>query len=497
MKKFFSSRFGKRLPVSLALFALCAAFAVAFRSYWGSDLVMERFVNLVAVFGTGIAGVLFLLAGWVGILFGYGFVLIITLPYVLPEPWDGYFVVFYLLALFALPTGIAYVRKKKKSAEKSAPDATVNPVQKTAAALSQTAGEAPVFVFRPSPGGVYQVFYCEDEFRFYRVGNSWAKMDAGRILLSGDLPAPGKRDIVLSARGITKVRYRDVDADLVPYDTLAVLSAAGRRYRFAPLFSPGGKAFRALLSAHAPQDALRSEQAEAEFVPAPQEKRQVWVKRAHFALCAAAVLVDLAWVFLDVPYRLFAWLSIAMTPAFLLLFLLFPNETTLGEIKKRANGRVMLPVALLMSAFIPLLRTMIDFNLLAWGELLLYAAACFVPLMLITLLLSPECRAKKVLLLTPALALSVWLIGALAMANVLLDSAPLRELPAAVQELEISDGSESPDRYLLTAQTADGRTFELSIAKSVYDTLAVGDGVIVLLGQGALHVPYADADVAP
>ena len=497
MKKIFSSRFGKRLPVSLALFALCAVFAVALRSYWGSDLVTERFVNLLTVFGTGIAGVLFLPMGWSGIFAGYGFVLVITLPYVLPKPWDGYFMVFYLLALFALPTGIAYVRRKKKRAETPAAIAADKRAHKQDGPLSQRTGEAPVFVFRPSPGGVFQVFYTEGEFRFYRVGGSWAKMDAGRILLSGDLPAPGKRDIVIPARDITKVRCRDVDASFAPYDTLVVLSAAGRRYRFAPLFSPGGKAFCALVSAHAPQDAQRQGKDEAEFVPAPLEKRQVWVRRAYFVLCAAALLVDLAWLFLDVPYRLFAWLSVAMTPAFLLLSLLFPNETTLGEVQKRANGRAMIAYPLLMSAFIPLLRTMIDFNILDWGELLLYAAVCLGPLALITLLLSPECKAKKVLLLTPALALAVWLVGALAMANVLLDPEPISERPAVVQELEVSHSSKSPDRYLLTAQSADGRVFELSIAKELYDTLAVGGGVTVLLGEGALHVPYADADVAP
>lgn len=497
MKKFFSSRFGRRLPVSIGLFTLCAAFAVLFHSYWGSAEMMERFIFLVSVFGAGIAGVLFLLVGWGGIFAGYGFVLMITLPYVLPEPWDRYFVVLWLLAVFAFPAAVAYVRKKKKRAVESASAAAVKPMHKTADALLQNAADAPVFVYRPSPGGVFQVFYCEDEFRFYRVGSSWAKVDAGRVLLSGDPPAPGKRDIVIPARELTKVRFRDVDANMAPYDTLAVLRASGRRYGFAPLFSPGGEAFRALLCAHAPQDALRPEQAGAEFAPAPQEKRQVWVRRAYFALCAAALLVDLAWMFLDVPYRLFAWLSMAMTPAFLLLYLLFPNETTLGEVKKRANGRVMIPAALLMAAVIPLLRAMIDFNLLAWGRLLLYAAACLAPLALITLLLSPECKAKKLLLLTPALALAIWLIGTLAMANVLLDSAPLSELPAVVRELKITHGSKSPDRYVLTAQTADGRTYELSIAKELYDTLAVGDGVAVLLGEGALHVPYADADVAP
>ena len=497
MKKFFSSRFSKRLPVSLALFALCAAFAVLLRSYWGSDLVMERFINLVAVFGTGIAGVLFLLMGWSGIFAGYGFVLIITLPYVLPEPWDGYFVVLWLLAVFTLPAAIAYVRKKKKRDQQNPLASKSKSIPKADDSLAKGAAGAPIFVLRPSAGGVYQVICREEELRFYRVGSSWAKVDAGRVLLSGDPPAPGKRDIVIPAREITKVRFRDVDVDTAPYDTLAVLRASGRRYGFAPLFSPGGEAFRALLCAHAPQDALRPEQTEAEFVPAPQEKRQVWVRRAYFGLCAAALLADLAWMFLDVPYRLFAWLSIAMTPAFLLLYLLFPNETTLGEVKKRANGRVMIPAVLLMTAVIPLLRTLIDFNFLTWGRLLLYAAACLAPLVLITLLLSPECRAKKLLLLTPALAMALWLIGTLSMANVLLDSAPLSELPAVVRELEVTQSSKSPDRYILTAQTVDGRTYELSIAKELYDTLAVGDGVTVLLGEGALGVPYADADVAP
>lgn len=248
-----------------------------------------------------------------------------------------------------------------------------------------------------------------------------------------------------------------------------------------------------MLYAYLPDEQLLREQDRMDFVAEPPDRRNVWVKRAFFALCAAAALVDSAWMLLDVPYQLFAWLSIAMTPAFLLFYLLLQKRVTLEETKKQAGGRVMIQAALLASAAIPLLRAMTDFNILAWGRLILYAAVCLIPLVLITVLLSPECRAKKVLLITPALALAFWLIGSLAVSNVLLDPAPPSELPAVVLQLESHEDSDSALIHTLTAQTADGRVLEFPIAQKLYDTLAIGDGVTVLLCEGALHIPYADA----
>lgn len=252
-----------------------------------------------------------------------------------------------------------------------------------------------------------------------------------------------------------------------------------------------------MLCAYLPDEQLLREQDRLDFAAEPPGRRNVWVERAFFALCAAAVLVDSAWMLLDVPYRLFAWLSVAMTPAFLLFYLSLQKHVTLEETKKRAGGRVMMQAALLASAAIPLLRAMVDFNILAWGRLILYAAAGLVPLLLITVLLSKECRLNKILLFTPALALAFWLTGALAVSNVLLDPAPPSELPAVVLQLETHEDSDSALIHTLMAQTADGRVFEFPIAKKLYGTLAVGDGVTILLGEGALHIPYADAADAP
>lgn len=496
MKKFFASPLARRLPVCLGLVALAAALGFTCTGFVDSNEVWMRFVYLLAVAGTGIAGIIYLLAGWVGILIGYGFVLVITLPAALSEPVNRYFVVLELLAMFAVPAARIYARKRRKSGRSESEEGEeaddIDPEEVDAARAD--AEGAPVFVCRLPLGRAYQVFLEKEEFLFYRVGRSWMELDMGRIHLGGVLPPPGKKDIVIPARSITNVRFRDVDNDNAPYDVLAVLRADGRRYRFAPLFNPGGESLFALLQAGAPPDAFRRAETREPFAPTPNKRRLVWVKRAFYALCALALLVDLAWVFLAVPYAPFAWLSIAFVPALLLLYFLFPGETTVSEAKRRANGRAMLAFPLLMTAIVPLLRLLLDFNILAWGRLLLYAAVSFAPLVAIMLLLSPECRAAKRLLLAPALALAIWLVGSVGMANALCDAAPPAEFSAAVQELEITHGTKSPDRYMLTARTEDGRVYELSIAENVYNTLSAGGKAIVYVWNGALGIPYADAD---
>lgn len=500
MKKSLSSRFVRRLPVGLGLLALCALCAVLLKSYWGSPEVWERFINLVAVFGTGIAGILFLLVGWVGILWGYGFVLTITLPIALPEPWNGYFVVLELICYFAIPVVIKYLKKRKKK-----PDAAIvspvakaqRPKKKEHVSALERAENAPILVQRPAAGGAYQVFFRDGAFLFYRVGSSWASMDPGKILLSGDPPPLGKGDFSIRAEDIVKVRFRKVEGDDNPFDMIAKVRTRGRRFGFQTLLNPGGKALKALLREHAPYTALPQDNPKKEFTPSPHMQKLTVLQRVYLGFCAFALLTDLAWLFLDVPYRLFAWFSLAQVPACLLLYYLFPNEVTLTEYKKQANGRVMIAFVLLITAFVPLLRLMIDFNIRAWGALLLIAGVTAALLLVQTLYLSPECRANKRLLLTVGLAAAIWSVGAVGITNALFDNNPPAEKPAVVQEMQITHSAKSPDRYLITAEAEDGQDFELSVAKDLYDSLAVGDKVKVYLFQGAYNIPYADAAEAP
>ena len=495
MKKSPSSRFVRRLPVGLGLLALCALFAVLLNSYWGSPEVWERFVVLVAVLGTGIAGVLFLLAGWAGILMGYGFVLTITLPIALPEPWSGYFVVLELLCYFALPPVIKYLKKRKKKPDTAvvSPAAIAQrPIKAEHKSAVQRVENAPILVQRPAAGGAYQVFFRDGAFLFYRVGSSWASMDPGKILLSGDPPPPGKRDFSIRADDIVKVRFRKVEGDDNPFDLIAKVRTRWKRFGFATLLSPGGKALKALLREQAPYTALPQDNPKKEFTPAPRKQKLTLANRIYLGLCAFSLLTDLAWLFLSVPYRLFAWFSLAQVPAFLLLYYLFPNETSLSEYKKQANGRVMIVFPMLLTSFIPLLRLMIDFNIRAWGALLLIAGVTALLLLVQTLYFSPECRANKRLLLTVGLALAIWSVGMIGMTNVLLDGKAPVEQSAVVQEMQITHSAKSPDRYLVTAETGNGQAYELAVTEGQYENLAVGSKVTVSFYEGAYNIPYAE-----
>ncbi|HWQ06614.1 MAG TPA: hypothetical protein VN453_05285, partial [Feifaniaceae bacterium] len=254
------------------------------------------------------------------------------------------------------------------------------------------------------------------------------------------------------------------------------------------------KALKALLREHAPYTALPQDSPKKEFSPTPHKQKLTLASRLYLGLCAFSLLTDLAWLFLDVPYRLFAWFSLAQVPACLLLYYLFPNEVTLTEYKKQANGRVMIAFVLLLTAFVPLLRLMIDFNIRAWGALLLIAGVTALLLLVQTLYISPECRANKRLLLTVGLAVAIWSVGAVGMTNALFDGNPPAEKTAVVQDMQITHSAKSPDRYLITAETGNGQSYELSVAKELYDRLAVGSEVTVYLFEGAYNIPYADAD---
>ena len=72
---------------------------------------------------------------------------------------------------------------------------------------------------------------------------------------------------------------------------------------------------------------------------------------------------------------------------------------------------------------------MIDFNIRAWGELLLIAGVTALLLLVQTLYLSPECRANKRLLLTVGVAVAIWSVGAVGITNALFDSNPPAEIP--------------------------------------------------------------------
>lgn len=348
MNNFFTKSFCRQLLIGLLLILVAVALGILLSdSFLGPDsLMLQRFIYILCVIGLGLGGLAFIFLGWKGLVLSLGFVLVLTLPRVLPEPWNRYFSFLYLAGLFSLPPLLDRRRKKK----------------------------------------------------------------------SGTSPKSGK-------------------------------------------------------------------------------SRRVMVQHLRTGLLVALGAIDLPWLFLDVPYKLFSVLSLLPFLAVLALLCLFPEDVTLDDRKDRkADGRVDLITPLLLSGVAPALRTTMDFNFLTWKPLLIQAGLLLVLTGIALFLFSRELRQRFWYFLCVLLLCAMFSLGAIGQLNYLLDTSVSQQQSATITDMRISTGSKSPDRYILTLITLSGTEMELHTSKEHYNELSVGDNVTVYIHQGGLGIPYAIAD---
>ena len=124
------------------------------------------------------------------------------------------------------------------------------------------------------------------------------------------------------------------------------------------------------------------------------------------------------------------------------------------------------------------------------GAFLKIAGLCALGAMLICLL-AEEFRRKPIWLLMP-LALGAMCVSfAVCHANVVYAPEEPQSYVLAVEDTRISSGKNTS--YYCTVTLPDGREMELSISRTLYRELEVGDYVRVDHGVGALGLEYASA----
>lgn len=475
----------KRITIGLICIATAVVLGSCLSFMTGADRPMwQRMTFAVTVLGLGLGGFLHILAGWLGFLEGFGGMLFLALIYVLPGPWNLCAVAVYLALLCALPVILKYHQKKNRRA--------------AMADILAAGGELPssiVLAIRPANGCIYQLLRGEDGLFVYRVGDNVRGLDPTHLRARGDASsALGKRDLFIPEAEVKKLRFATPEN---LYYSLCVTLRAGRKtYRFVP-FGNSDSALIDLFRDFAvdvqadPDDRLGRGERDTE-VPECNSQRAKILRRVLTALMVLAGAAQFAWLFLNVPYSLFAALSLLPTPAVLLLYMLFPSELTVSENRVRAGSRIRISSKLMLPSFVPLMRTMLDFNFLNWARLWIIAGILFLTLMAAVLILTREWRVKPSLLLVCVFALAVYLPGLTGQANVLLDTARPTVSRAEIVEMSVHRNSRAPDRYVFTLDTDDVGEIELNVARSQYEGASIGDSVYVITYPGRLGIPYAD-----
>ena len=500
MKKFFQTPIGKRVMIGLVFLALAVALGFSQQELLHSDVHWKQAIVIFLCGGTGLGGLLYLFLSRKGLLIGYGIALGFSLLLALPDGWKRVYLAVGIVVAFATPKIKELLKKRKDKRIVAAPSPNaygIRPMRAERRTRAQETKDKPIFALHTANGNMYQVFFQDGVFLFYKVGSVWKETKEEDLLHAENLPPMKKGDFSFPAREITWLRFRELEQDDNPFDQQISIHAQKRRYYLSTIESAGGAALEQLLREQAPKDVVDERKQKRRYIPSPQQKRKRVLERVYLGICAVTLLADVAWMFLDVPYRLFACIALLPTPILLLMYYLFPNEVSIAESKAIAHGRVMMLMGLLGSGLVPFFRTEADFNFLQEGRYYLIVLVLAVLLVVQAILTSPETRIRKSQLILIGFVSFCYIAGALGQVNYLMDQTPPEESQAVVTKMAIHTGSKSRTHYVLDVVTNDGTLYSLEVAKSFYQETEVGEAVLVLLFDGALNIPYAEIERLP
>ncbi len=474
----------KRMLFGGILLCVAVLFGILLKDYLGPDSKMwQRLVWVALVPGTGLAAVFCCFLGVLGVIYGFGAVLIIgvvaVLPQVLPEPWNRYYSLVYLAFLFALPA----IRRKKNAKKNKQPETHQDLPEETE---TPSWDEDVLLGYNRITGYYYQLFRTPGEIRAYFVGGELKGID--ETLLQNPkqgLRQPAKKDRRIPVEEITSVRYKELPANNTGFDCQFTVKAK-KKFTICPYgaddISGYVKFFREWMS-----EPAAANQDKEEAAPAKQMDTMI---KVHSSYVIYMVLVSLCWLFLNVPYMLFSLLALIGLPVLLILYVLFPNCFTILE-KTRSTKKISVAISAMGSAVALLLRTLMDYNILKWSKLLIISLIALVICAAVVLLMTKEWRKKKLAILYLVLVLALYLPGALGQINCTFDMSEPREQMTTVEELSVSTSSKSPDSYYVHVTLRDGSKVKLQTYKEHYESLRKGDLVGVYIFDGMLGVPYA------
>lgn len=499
---------GRLLP-GLGIISLAAALAFLLRGLLDAELMWQRMIGIVTVLGIGFGGFFYILAGTPGLALGFGVILILALVYGLSQHWKGLLAVA-LTGLMLLPGLCAKRRDAEEPDSPKVDDERIESPEGEGVTSAPGGSGAPcqsVLVLGPTSGTVYQLFASAEGLLLYRVGSEMRGVNES-LLQRTDAPLrePGKGDIRVAARDVERLRFFTTEANSMKFSGHSLLRmrlrAGGRTRTFLPHnFDPRGseQAFVEALRDFAP-DVCEDPEGILSCESRPARFDRERAKRLNVALKALMVFsfaVHAPWMFLDVPQRLFSVLALLSVPIVLALCLIYPDELSLHQSSRLADGRARVSLMLLGSSFVPALRAMSDFNFFDYK--LLFVLSLAFSLLPIVLLMSRmrEWKLKRSLLLTPVIALLIYSIGLTAYLNWLPDfaSAPVERME--VVDMYVSERSRSPDLYILCLDAGEAEPREVEVKPDQYEATAVGGEVFLITHPGWLGIPYIEVRSAP
>ncbi len=492
MKKWFKEK-KTQIIIGGCMMIFSVILGVWFSEFLAQDSEMwMNFIYFFIVGGSLIGGLAGALIGRRGFFYGYILMVIIIAPFALPEPYKRYYSIIYLALLFVIPA----IRNRRKKAKEKAEKAGYSPLEEGADTEFATESEmefAGILAFNNANGRIYQMIRYGGFVHAYHVGGELSGPDPQLFHYDGEPLRPkGKKDFAIAVEDIIKIKIKDLSGNTSGFHYLASIKTGKKRYVYYTVRGMMDDSFYEFWRDLGPTELMDNKNNLAANENKHDEKSLKTARAFKLAFCIYLGIVALAWLFLNVPYMLFAALNLLALPLIMLIYFVFQKETTLFEAKNNTQ-EVSIFYPAMLSGFAVCLRTLLDFNVLNWDRFLLVSAVFAVVILLIFLLCSKEWRKTKKAIGYFIIPLLVFSFGAPMQLNVMLDfSEPIVE-EAEIVDMWISTSTKSPDSYEIEVEIMDGNTLTLKISEEFYNQLDVGDAVDVRSYPGFFGIKYASA----
>ncbi len=448
----------------------------------------QRAIYLVGIVGTGLGALTSMLTGWKGFVFSYAGLSLIMIPRLLPKPWNGIAVA----AMFGALLIWGAIPKKKNTEIAAQPETELTEEDQR---LSEKLRPL-TLVVNPWNSKRYQLVCRGKELIAYYVGSDFKGIDESLLQTGEEFRQPDKTDIIIPVDTIRSIHIRELP-NIVREQ--AVIKTAGKKYRFNLMAADEKSSLAGLLKDIAPGKvtiaAIKAksqpeETAEDTVLPDGKRGRIFRVLKICFGVYLG--LVNLPWMFIDVPYKLFSILSIIALPVLLAAYICFPGELTMLE-NKECKGKVSIFTLVLFSSLLPALRSLMDFNITGIGKLILAGAIGFAFLLGAVMLCTKEWRRRKSILAILCMFLLFYALGVAAQINYDFDNSTPAAQQAVMVDKHISRSRRGPDTYYIKLRLSGGREMQVKTGSERYYSYEKGDEVLVYTFEGALGIPYVFA----
>ena len=217
--------------------------------------------------------------------------------------------------------------------------------------------------------------------------------------------------------------------------------------------------------------------------------RAARLRRTFLALKIAVLAIDLPWMFLPVPYRLFAILSLLPLPVCLALYCIFPKNATLTGANRVTEDQASCMTTMSMAIVLPWIRELGEFHVLQWTPLVMLSVLSAAVLSAVVLPLTKEWREKTAPFLTLLFILVLYSAAAILQINYLAErDAPPQQTAIVLDQSWEQSGKTT--KYYLTLKTEAGKRVQIRVDSDQYCDTNVGDTLDISLHDGALWIPF-------